>query len=453
MKNVENFIFEKKAPQTSFSWNNIIYEDSKYKIMKLYTKDIFKNSKLFKIVNDDEEKNIAEIEKKKKEEESKKKLEKTYNKIDKLMSDIKSDTNQIKVDMELDAKKREEMKKKLEEDRIKKEKEEKERRIKEENERKEKERKEREEIMRRERERIINENKMRGSVKEKLIKAGNNFENIKNEIKKINNENNLKKKTNYIFTKIMEILPNITTEEDLDKFSKEINSLFKELKDNKFKELYIYTCFYILSKIKDILTSSELNYYDCFIKAKFIKVLNNKTLTYMFYQNICYYCPFIIPVKDFESIFIDKNTIQEKKMALSNNIKENCKRFTTLQYLYFIFLWLEPNKNLGVIEDYLNNMEKFKENEINYLIANSFLSMINVFGNYIKNNNNILMTKIKGILNKVKIGLKLERKNAKYSDIKSIIDKINNDLENNYKQICGNNNTKFLTEIIKINNK
>ena len=65
--------------------------------------------------------------------------------------------------------------------------------------------------MRRERERIINENKMRGSVKEKLIKAGNNFENIKNEIKKINNENNLKKKTNYIFTKIMEILPNITT--------------------------------------------------------------------------------------------------------------------------------------------------------------------------------------------------------------------------------------------------
>ena len=251
----------------------------------------------------------------------------------------------------------------------------------------------------------------------------------------------------------MEILPNITTEEDLDKFSKEINSLFKELKDNKFKELYIYTCFYILSKIKDILTSSELNYYDCLIKAKFIKVLNNKTLTYMFYQNICYYCPFIIPVKDFESIFIDKNTIQEKKMTLNNNIKENCKRFTTLQYLYFIFLWLEPNKNIGVIEDYLNNMEKFKENEINYLIANSFLSMINVFGNYIKNNNNILMTKIKAILNKVKIGLKLERKNAKYSDVKSIIEKINNDLDNNYKQICGNNNTKFLTEIIKINNK
>ena len=51
MKSVEKYVIEQKVPQTTFSWNYIIYEDSKNKIMKIYTKDIFKNSKLFKIDN------------------------------------------------------------------------------------------------------------------------------------------------------------------------------------------------------------------------------------------------------------------------------------------------------------------------------------------------------------------------------------------------------------------
>ena len=455
MKNIEKFIFEKKIPSSTLEWNNIIKEDSKNKAKRIYDKNIFKNSKIFKIKIDDEEKCGEEIEKKKKEEESKKEYEKTLKRIEKLESIIELDTNQIKADMELDMRKREEIKKKLEEERLKKkreakEKEEEERlkKEKEKKEREEKERKEREAKLKREIKRNMEINNQSGTIKEKLIKAGNNFVNIKKEIKKINENKALKKKSNEIFKDVMEIISNITTLDDVDKNSKKINEMFKEFKEKNHKDFYLYICFYILVKINDILTSTELNYYDCYIKVQLIHSLNNKTLTYLFFQNICYDCPFIIPVKNYENIFKDQN-IQKKKNNLNRNRKESSKRFTILEYIYFIFLRLDINKNINILEDYLNNMEIFQPNEINHLIANSFSCFINVFGNYIRNNKINWMNKIEKIIKNIKIGLEKER-NTKYSDIKNIIDKINYDLEDNYKSICENKDTKFLK---KLNNK
>ena len=139
---------------------------------------------------------------------------------------------------------------------------------------------------------------------------------------------------------------------------------------------------------------------DTYIKASLIFLINSKTLTYMFFQSISNSCPYIIPVKNFESIFKDKNIINEKKKSLNYDIKENTRKMTINQYLYFIFLNFDINKNKDIIEDYLTNMESFQLNDINYLISNSFSCFLNVFGNYIHNNNNNCSLRIRNIIKK-----------------------------------------------------
>ena len=245
----------------------------------------------------------------------------------------------------------------------------------------------------------------------------------------------------------MEIIPKITTKQDIFKFSKEINKILNEFKENKSKEYYFCACFLILKRIKEILTSSDLDYKDCYIKAKLIIDLKSKTLTYMFFQNISNLCPYIIPVKDFESIFKDKNILDEKNKKALSNIKQNYRDITALQYFYFIFIYLDINNNINIIEDYINNMRQFKPEELDYLVSNSFMCFINVFGNYIKNNKNIWMNNIKEIFTNIKIGLDIERKKTRSKDIKSLIDKINNDIGDSYELINKNMNTRFLKEI------
>ena len=446
MKNIENFILDKKQPKTtSFSWNYLIYEDKKNKSLKVYDKNIFKKSPIFKIIdNDEEDDDLKDKEEKIKEIESKKDFEETLKRIDILYSNMESYTNQIKTDMISDTKKREEIKKKEQIERKKRERLKKER---EEKEKREKALKEEQERIKKERERQRRKNIVEGGIKEKLIKAANNFENIKKEIKKINNNKALGKTIDKIFQKIMGILPNITTLQDITKFSKDIHKIFNEFKEKKCKEFYICTCYLILSRTKDILISSDLDYRDCYIKSKLIHDLNNKTLTYMFFQNISNSCPYIIPVKDFESVFKDKKLIMEKNEKALSNINKNYRDITVLQYLYFIFLYLDINKNIIIIEDYINNMRKFKPEEINYLISNSFLCFINVFGNYIKRNKNNWMNNIGEIINNIKIGLDMEKKRIRSKDIQSLIVKINNDIREIYSSINNNINTKFLKEI------
>ena len=449
MKNIENFILDKKHPEgTSLSWNYMIYEDNKNKSTKIYDNSIFDNSSIFKIIdNDDEDEDCENKEEKKREEVSKKEYEETLKRIEKLNSDIESYTNQIKTDMILDSKKREEMRQKEENERKRRERIKKEREEREEKERRDKALKEEEERRKKERERQQRKNIVEGGIKEKLIKAANNFENIKKEITKINRNKAYEKTVDNIFRKIMEILPNVTTLDDINKYSDEINKIFKEFKENKCKEFYLCTCYLILSRIKDILISSDLDYKDCYIKAKLINDLKSKTLTYMFYQNISNLCPYIIPVKDFESVFKDKKIFMDKNNKALANINKNYRDITVLQYLYFIFIYLDKNKNINIIEDYINNMKKFKPEEINYLVSNSFMCFINVFGNFIKRNKNNLMNNITAIIDNIKLGLQIERKNTRSKDIKSLIDKINNDIEDSYLSINKNNNTKFLKEI------
>ena len=452
MKNIQELMIEDKNPITALSWDYMINEDIRNKNTIIYDEDIFKNSKIFKIsVENEDEEDFEEKEKRIKEEESQKEYDDTIQRIEKLSSQTKSFTNQIKRDMELDAKKREELER-IQRLRIEKErKEERERIEREERERKIKE----EERLKRERERIQKEmlakrkdiNAIGGTIKEKLIKAANNYENIKKEINKINENQSLKDLTNKLFIKIMEIIPNTSLVKDIEKSVAILKDILKELKDANKKELYIYTCYYILSKIKNLLTSSALNYMDTYIKASLIFLINSKTLTYMFFQSISNSCPYIIPVKNFESIFQDKNIINEKNKSLNYDIKENIRKMTINQYLYFIFLNFDINKNKDIIEDYLTNMESFQLNDINYLISNSFSCFLNVFGNYIHNNNNNWSHRIRNIIKKVKEGLKNERKTTRYPEIINIIDKIDNDLDEYCRLINGNQHTEFLRQI------
>ena len=452
MKNIQELMIEDKNPITALSWDYMINEDIRNKNKIIYDENIFKNSKIFKIsVENEDEEDFEEKEKRIKEEESQKEYDDTIQRIEKLSSQTKSFTNQIKRDMEIDAKKREELER-IERLRIEKERKEQRERI----EREERERKiKEEERLKRERERIQKEmlakrkdiNAIGGTIKEKLIKAANNYENIKKEINKINENQSLKDLTNKLFIKIMEIIPNTSLVKDIEKSVAILKDILKELKDANKKELYIYTCYYILSKIKNLLTSSALNYMDTYIKASLIFLINSKTLTYMFFQSISNSCPYIIPVKNFESIFQDKNIINEKKKSLNYDIKENTRKMTINQYLYFIFLNFDINKNKDIIEDYLTNMESFQLNDINYLISNSFSCFLNVFGNYIHNNNNNWSLRIRNIIKKVKEGLKNERKTTRYPEIINIIDKIDNDLDEYCRLINGNQHTEFLRQI------
>ena len=185
---------------------------------------------------------------------------------------------------------------------------------------------------------------------------------------------------------------------------------------------------------------------DTYIKASLIFLINSKTLTYMFFQSISNSCPYIIPVKNFESIFQDKNIINEKNKSLNYDIKENIRKMTINQYLYFTFLNFDINKNKDIIEDYLTNMESFQLNDINYLISNSFSCFVNVFGNYIHSINNWSL-RTRNIINKVKEGLKNERKTTRHPEIINIIDKIDNDLDEYCRLINGNQHTEFLRQI------
>ena len=457
MKNIENFIINIEPPLTTFMIDNIISEDSKNKSIRVYDKNLFKNLKLFKINMSNNEEEKENEEKERKEEIRRKEYQDTLRRIDNISSEIESHTNQIKRDMEIDVEKRKEMerleklriererkereeKERIERERIQREKEEKEKRDKAERERKEKER------IQIEKDRIKN----LGTIKNKLIKAANNFENIRKEVQIINDDKSKEKIINKIILNINDLVPNITTNKDLkeEKSSgKELKKILKELKDDNQKEFFIYSCYLILAEIKKILTSSSLNYKDSYIKAKLISFLDSKTLTYMFFQNMSNSCPFIIPVKNYKSLFTDENLASEKENYFKRNRKENINKFIIYEYLYFSFLFIDINKNIDILDDFLKNMEAFQEKDINYLIGSSFSSFINVFGYYIKTNKNIWFTRIQNLMNKVMKALNVEREKTKRADIKNIIDKINNDLEDYLKLLKENKKTKYVKEI------
>ena len=474
MKNIENFIIKETKPLTTTSWNNLIKEDHKNSNIKIYDESLFNKVKCFRVVMDnDEEEKIEEEKIKKEEEEKKKKHEKYLEKINLFNSNIEKRLNEIKRDMEEDQKKREELerqeemrmeqekKKKEEEERKKREQDKKriddevrkKREAQEKKRKEEEERKKREQQMKMQRDRQINggmnlTHNAGGSIKERLINAGNNYQNIINEVKKINENRSLKKISDKILRNINEINSKLSTKADIDKSTEIFIKLLDELKNGQYQDLYLYACFQILATLSEKLYNmsiSSQSYEKYFIVAKIISKINSKTLSYMLYQRISFICPYIIPIIYTQRDFPDKETLKKRQGFLKEdlNIKDVYNRLKNYEYLYFIFLWLDADRNINILEDYINNIEVFRPADINYLISNSFLCFIDVFGNYIYNKNKNWLQRIINIQKTIIEGLELSNRNTHKSEEKNINGVISHYLKDFMAKIKKNRPTKF----------
>ena len=474
MKNIENFIIKETKPLTTTSWNNLIKEDHKNSNIKIYDESLFNKVKCFRVVMDnDEEEKIEEEKIKKEEEEKKKKHEEYLEKINLFNSNIEKRLNEIKRDMEEDQKKREELerqeemrmeqekKKKEEEERKKREQDKKriddevrkKREAQEKKRKEEEERKKREQQMKMQRDRQINggmnlTHNAGGSIKERLINAGNNYQNIINEVKKINENRSLKKISDKILRNINEINSKLSTKADIDKSTEIFIKLLDELKNGQYQDLYLYACFQILATLSEKLYNmsiSSQSYEKYFIVAKIISKINSKTLSYMLYQRISFICPYIIPIIYTQRDFPDKETLKKRQGFLKEdlNIKDVYNRLKNYEYLYFIFLWLDADRNINILEDYINNIEVFRPADINYLISNSFLCFIDVFGNYIYNKNKNWLQRIINIQKTIIEGLELSNRNTHKSEEKNINGVISHYLKDFMAKIKKNRPTKF----------
>ena len=474
MKNIENFIIKETKPLTTTSWNNLIKEDHKNSNIKIYDESLFNKVKCFRVVMDnDEEEKIEEEKIKKEEEEKKKKHEKYLEKINLFNSNIEKRLNEIKRDMEEDQKKREELERqeemRMEQEKKKKEEEErkkieqdkkriddevrKKREAQEKKRKEEEERKKREQQMKMQRDRQINggmnlTHNAGGSIKERLINAGNNYQNIINEVKKINENRSLKKISDKILRNINEINSKLSTKADIDKSTEIFIKLLDELKNGQYQDLYLYACFQILATLSEKLYNmsiSSQSYEKYFIVAKIISKINSKTLSYMLYQRISFICPYIIPIIYTQRDFPDKETLKKRQGFLKEdlNIKDVYNRLKNYEYLYFIFLWLDADRNINILEDYINNIEVFRPADINYLISNSFLCFIDVFGNYIYNKNKNWIQRIINIQKTIIEGLELSNRNTHKSEEKNINGVISHYLKDFMAKIKKNRPTKF----------
>ena len=450
---------KEKQPLTFFSMNNIIFEDNPNKTIKIYDKTLFDNMnvlKLEKVENVELNKESQFEEKIKNIEKEKSQFDAYISKMKNLISEIEANTNQIKLEMETDKKKKEELKKKEEERLIK------ERQLKLEEERKKREmerlRREKEEQERIKRQQEL-QNKQKNeiadifnnsgrNVKERLINAGKNFENVKKEIKKIVDNQNLSNLTRKIIIAINDTITNKTTTiKNLDKSIKELDKLLKEIKQKNNEELYLYACFnilvFIFKKIDEV--ESGIDYESIFIISKIIFSLNCKTLTYLFFQRISNKCPYIIPLpyikEEYDRLFKD------------NDLNEVFRLCRNAEYIYFTFLYLDINKYIDIIENYISNLEQFNFESINFLISNSFYCFIDVFGSFIWKNKRNLINKILKIKDNVMKGLGEEAKKVANteSQLVSINKSIKLKIENCFITLNNNGNTKFMENFFKLN--
>ena len=287
-----------------------------------------------------------------------------------------------------------------------------------------------------------------GSIKERLINAGNNYQNIINEVKKINENRSLKKISDKILRNINEINSKLSTKADIDKSTEIFIKLLDELKNGQYQDLYLYACFQILATLSEKLYNmsiSSQSYEKYFIVAKIISKINSKTLSYMLYQRISFICPYIIPIIYTQRDFPDKETLKKRQGFLKEdlNIKDVYNRLKNYEYLYFIFLWLDADRNINILEDYINNIEVFRPADINYLISNSFLCFIDVFGNYIYNKNKNWLQRIINIQKTIIEGLELSNRNTHKSEEKNINGVISHYLKDFMAKIKKNRPTKF----------
>ncbi len=458
----ENGMINKQQPLSNFTMNNLIYEDNENKKLTIYDSSLFENMECFKIAN----KENSEIDSEFNAQEKKKKLEKeilnfqTYiSKYKNYLTDMESHTNKIILEMELDQKKREEMEKKEIErlERIRKIREEEER-IKKEEEAKRRAdeiKKINEERIRIQKEKEKNKingleefNKGGRNIKERLINAGKNYVNIKKEVEKIINYSSAK--TIKINKAVNDI---ITLKATSYKFIEreaihDLKKLFNEIKEGENKELYLYACFCILSiifnKLKEL--DLEMNYDNIIINAQIIKSLDCTTLIYMFFQRVSNKCPYIIPLPYVK--------VEHDKIFKEAEINQVFKLTRDAEYIYFTFLYLDINKYISIVENYIINIEGFKPEHINFLISSSFLCFIDVFGNYIIDNKREWMNKIYKIKENVVKGLKIEEMKCKKStnELSSINKSIYIKLENCFEKLNSKGYTYFKEKYNELTN-
>ena len=117
-------------PLSNYSLNKMIFEDESNKANKIYDETLFDNMEVFMIEKDENiELDADEIDNEKimKKEKEKEEFQSYISKMKNILSDIEANTNEIKLEMELDQKKKEEIakreieRKKLEEQRQKEE--------------------------------------------------------------------------------------------------------------------------------------------------------------------------------------------------------------------------------------------------------------------------------------------------------------------------------------------
>ena len=451
-----------KEPLSFYSMNRKIFEDDTNKIIKVYDSTLFDNMKVLnieKIENQDFNPEFNSEEKRKKLEKEKNDFQIYISKMKNLISEIEANTNEIRLNIEQDQKKKEELRKQEEErlERERKRKEIQEKKKKEEEERKRKQLIEKERLKKIQEEQNKQRNLISGldnfnnagrNIKERLINAGKNFENIKNAIKKITGDKNLLSQTLKITRVINDIIINKTTSiKNIDKSINELDKLLKEIKQINNEELYLYACFsvltFILKKLKEV--DNEIDYENVVINAKIVAKLNCKTLTYLFFQRISNECPYIIPLPyvkaEYEKLFPGKDL---------NEVYKLCR---DAQYLYFVFLYLDINKYENIIENYITNIEQFNHEKMNFLITNSFLCFIDVFGNFILRNKKNWMNRILKVKENVMKGLNEEGKKVENTEshLVSINKAIKLKIENCFDKLNNNKNTYFIEKFLEIN--
>ena len=446
-------------PLSYYTMNTLIFEDNPNNNIRVYDTNLFDNMNIIKYEKVEDQEFNSELfqeEKNKKKEKEKSDFESYISKFKNIISDVEKNTNEIKLEMEVDQKKKEDMirneKERLEmerqriaeEERKKIEEQERLRRIIEENERLRKI-KEEEERKRNEANELSFLNNGGRNIKERLINAGKNFENIKNEIKKINGNTNDK------IIKINKLINDTTTNKTtsikgLDKPIKSLNELLKDVKDTNNQELYLYTCFCLLRFLYKKLNEgdSDMIYENSFINAKIILALNCKTLTYMFFQRISNKCPYIIPLPYSKEVY--------DKLFQGKSLEEIHKLCKDDEYSYFIFLYLDINKYENIIENYISNIELFAPKDITFLISNSFFCFMDVFGNYIIQNKKNWINRIIKIKENIMEGLKIEHDKIKNSEstLISINKSINIKIESCFNKLKNNQYTNFMEKFLEI---
>ena len=413
--------------------SDTIKMDKRTNSKKIYDIGIFQKCNCFIIKKKIKEENKNENELIDGEKNNKEIEQKNY---DKLAKDIESSIVNIKINMEKDEMKKKELelqeKRRIEEEKKRIEEEiQKEKKIKMEQEQKrlqEIRQKQEEERLRKIQEEMINNSNIYdipGTFKQKLIVLGNSFPKVKNEYEKMNQNKQIKDKINQITSLINEKINNISVYSHIKDYKNNENkkfglnaliNLFKEIEEDKSYDYYSYASLFLLSRLRDKLNTlgNAVKSSDYYIISQIILKINNPKLTKIFYQYISYICPYIIPIIYTEKDYQDKDILRIRNgySKDATDEKDTVLRMTNCLYLFFTFIKNEHIRNENKLQDYLNdyliNLEKFKPEEINFLVANSFVCFIDVFGNDIKNKRKDLMNKINIIYPKVKKGLENE---------------------------------------------